>query len=49
MRTFCELALGQRPNDNVTTNPASLEFALHLMRVYEAALLSEGDRVTVPV
>lgn len=47
MRTFCELALGQRPIENVATNPASLEFALHLMRVYEAALVSNGERVAV--
>ncbi|MBC8008476.1 MAG: Gfo/Idh/MocA family oxidoreductase [Burkholderiales bacterium] len=48
MHTFCQLALGEIPADNVATNPASLEFALHLMRVYEAALLSTGDRVSVP-
>jgi predicted dehydrogenase len=49
MRTFCQLALGDRPIENVATNPASLEFALHLMRVYEAALLSGGDRMAVPL
>lgn len=48
MNTFCRLALGEIPRENDPTNPASLEFALHLMRVYEAALLSAGHRIVVP-
>ena len=42
MKYFCDCALGGRPAVR-----GGLEFALHLMRVYEAALLSDGDRVNV--
>ena len=39
MRHFCDCALENRPATRGT-----LEFALHLMRVYEAGLLSQGER-----
>jgi len=42
MRHFCDCALAGTPATRGT-----LEFALHLMRVYEAGLLSEGGRVPV--
>ena len=42
LRHFCDCALAGRPAEIGT-----LEFALDVMRVYEAALLSKGDRVTV--
>ncbi|MBC8104174.1 MAG: Gfo/Idh/MocA family oxidoreductase [Cytophagales bacterium] len=39
LRHFCDCVLAGRPAERGT-----LEFALHLMRVYEAGLLSEGER-----
>ena len=42
MRYFCDCILKGR-----AAEIGSLEFALSVMRVYEAALLSEGNRVTV--
>jgi predicted dehydrogenase len=42
MRYFCDCAL-----DGVAATRGSLEFALHLMALYEAALLSGGDRVPI--
>jgi predicted dehydrogenase len=39
---FCEAILESRP-----LRTANLEFTLHLMRVYEASLLSEGELVSV--
>ena len=42
MRYFCDCALADRP-----AQQGSLEFTLHLMRVYEAALRSEGSRVAL--
>lgn len=42
MRHFCDCALAARPAEL-----GSLEFALDVMRAYEAALLSTGDRVAV--
>ena len=42
MRHFCDCALEGKPSERGT-----LEFALHLMRVYEAGLLSEGSSVEV--
>lgn len=42
MSHFCECALENKP-----ATRGSLEFALHLMRVYEAGLMSDGARVTV--
>lgn len=42
MRHFCDCALENRPATRGT-----LELALHLMRVYEAGLLSEGNRVEI--
>lgn len=42
LRYFCECIL-----NGVTALRGSLEFALHLMRVYEAGLLSEGNPVPV--
>lgn len=37
---FCECVLARRPAVR-----GSLEFALHIMRIYEAALMSDGNRV----
>lgn len=42
LRSFCECVLLYRP-----AGVGSLDFALHVMRVYEAALVSEGRRVDV--
>jgi len=42
MRHFCDAVLEGRP-----AGKGTLEFALEVMRVYEAALLSEGDRVEI--
>ena len=42
MRYFCDCVLAARPAQR-----GSLEFTLNLMRVYEAALRSEGSRVEV--
>jgi predicted dehydrogenase len=42
MRYFCECVLAARPAQR-----GSLEFTLKLMRVYEAALRSEGSRVAL--
>ena len=42
LRHFCDSVLEGRPATRGT-----LEFALHVMHVYEAALLSEGGRVEV--
>ena len=42
MRYFCDCVLSRRPAEEGT-----LEFALTIMRIYEAALLSEGDRVVI--
>ncbi|BCM88961.1 inositol 2-dehydrogenase/D-chiro-inositol 3-dehydrogenase [Abditibacteriota bacterium] len=44
MRYFCECILQNHPAER-----GSLEFALHLMRVYEAGLLSQGQRVELTV
>lgn len=42
MRTFCDCALsGERPG------VGSLEFALSIMKVYEAALVSHGQRIEI--
>ena len=42
MRYFCDCVLAARPAQR-----GSLEFTLNLMRVYEAALRSEGSRVAL--
>lgn len=42
MHYFCDCIL-----DGKAAVRGSLEFALHLMRVYEAAFLSEGSRVAL--
>ena len=42
MRYFCDCVL-----EGVEPKRGSLEFALHLMTLYEAALLSNGDRVVI--
>jgi predicted dehydrogenase len=42
LRHFCDCAL-----DGTPARRGTLEFALHLMRVYEAGLLSEGEAVPV--
>ena len=42
MRYFCDCVLNQQP-----AQQGSLEFALHLMKVYEAALLSEGNPIAI--
>jgi len=42
MRYFCEQVLAGQP-----AVKGSLEFALEVMRVYEAALVSEGERVSI--
>lgn len=42
MRHFCDCALENKPATRGT-----LEFALHLMRVYEAGLISNGQRVEI--
>ena len=42
MMHFCECALAGKPAEH-----GSLEFALHLMKVYEAAMVSEGNVVGV--
>lgn len=44
MRYFCDQVLAGQP-----ARLGSLEFALQLMRVYEAGLLSHGDMVAIPV
>lgn len=43
MRYFCDCAL-----NGVPAARGSLEFALQMMRVYEAGLISEGTRVALP-
>lgn len=40
---FCSSVIDRRPAQH-----GSLEFALHLMKVYEAALLSDGERIDIP-
>lgn len=47
LRVFCELVLGERKARRGRAEPSCLEFAHHLMEVYEAALLSQGERVPV--
>jgi len=47
LRAFCDTALGDTPAVNTVTGRGSLEFARHLMQVYEAALLSDGSRVEI--
>lgn len=42
MRYFCDCVLEARP-----ARYGSLEFTLHLMRVYEAALRSQGSRIEI--
>ena len=42
LRYFCDCVLS-----GVAAERGSLEFALHLMKVYEAALLSEGARIAI--
>ena len=42
MKYFCDCVLDGRPAER-----GSLEFALHLMKVYEAALLSNGETVAI--
>lgn len=42
MRYFCDCVLEARP-----ARQGSLEFTLHLMRVYEAALRSQGSRIEI--
>jgi predicted dehydrogenase len=42
MRYFCDCVLARRPADQ-----GSLEFTLAMMRVYEAALRSQGSRVEI--
>jgi predicted dehydrogenase len=47
---FCERAIGGgAPDADGPFARGSLEFALHLMRIYEAALLSDGARVSLPL
>ena len=43
MRHFCDCVLDEKP-----ATKGTLEFARELMRVYEAALLSTGNRITLP-
>ena len=43
MKHFCDCVLGGKPAERGT-----LEFARHLMDVYEAALLSDGSRREIP-
>lgn len=43
MRYFCDMALARKPAEQ-----GSLEFAHHIMQVYEAALVSSGERVEIP-
>ena len=40
MRYFCDCVLDSKPPEK-----GSLEFALEVMKVYEAGLVSEGDRI----
>lgn len=42
MRYFCDQVMASQPAER-----GSLEFALELMKVYEAALLSKGDRIEI--
>ena len=42
MRYFCDCVLKSTPAER-----GSLEFALEIMKVYEAGLLSEGDRIEI--
>ena len=42
MRYFCDCALESKPAEK-----GSLEFALEVMKVYEAGLMSEGDRIEI--
>jgi predicted dehydrogenase len=43
LKYFCDCVLENKPAEL-----GSLEFALHLMRVYEAALLSKSTRIAIP-
>lgn len=47
LRLFCDAALGEITLQNQVSQRGSLEFGLHLMRVYEAALLSTETLVSV--
>ena len=42
MLYFCDCVLASKPAEK-----GSLEFALEVMKVYEAGLLSEGDRIEI--
>ena len=42
MEYFCEQVLAEKP-----AIEGSLEFALQVMKVYEAGLLSEGNRIEI--
>ena len=42
MKHFCDCVLNNRPSEKGT-----LEFALEIMKVYEAALLSDGDQIQI--
>jgi hypothetical protein len=42
MRHFCDSVLA-----GVPATKGTLEFALEVMKVYEAALMSEGERIAV--
>ena len=43
MFDFCEAVLESRP-----LRTCGLDFALHLMQVYEAALIRGGETITIP-
>lgn len=43
LRAFCDAVL-----DDIPVTTGSLEFAFEIMKVYEAALISHGDRVPIP-
>jgi len=47
LRAFCDAALGVLPVKNNLAERGSLEFAHHIMQVYEAALLSNGATAKV--
>jgi hypothetical protein len=42
MRYFCDCVFANQPAQN-----GSLEFAHHVMQVYEAGLISHGNRVEI--
>jgi predicted dehydrogenase len=42
---FCAMVLGSMPRDDSISQPSSLEFAQHLMQIYESAMQSLDERM----